>query len=75
MKAAMMNSSDIGLSRNMRKDPPDIIKDLRKLSSNIGPKTKARIKGVGSYPNFFIKNPTTPKKIITPTSNTVLLRL
>ncbi len=70
-----MKKADIGLSTKIPKDPPDIISDRRKLSSNIGPRTKARIKGAGSKANFFIKNPIIPKKIITPISKTVLLRL
>jgi hypothetical protein len=64
--------ADIGLSKNMRKEPKDRTKDRRKCSSNIGPKMKARIRGVDSYEYFFIRKPTIPKKIMTPISKTVV---
>jgi hypothetical protein len=44
----------IGLVKKIRELPPDMSRDWRKFCSRIGPSTKVRTKGAGSYMNFFI---------------------
>ena len=41
--------------KNMEKSPWDMIRDLRRLFSISGPRTKARTSGAPSYSNFFMR--------------------
>jgi len=51
--AKSKKTREYGLDTKMPKLPLDRIRDCRKDSSNIGPKTNAIIKGGASRPNFF----------------------
>ena len=49
----------------------DMMSDLLRLFSSIGPRTKARISGAGSMPKRFIRYPARPKTIVARTSLTL----
>jgi hypothetical protein len=59
----------------MEKLPSEMMRERRRLSSTIGPRTMARIRGAASYPKYLIMRPTIPKINITTTSPRLLFRL
>jgi len=56
---------EIGRVMKISKLPLEMIRDPRKDSSNLVPKTKAMINGVASNLNFLKAYPSTPKVTIT----------
>ena len=62
--AVIKKPSEMGLVTKIEKSPWDIISERRRDVSSFCPRTKARIMGAPSYPNFFIKNPKIPKMSI-----------
>ena len=75
MIAILMKIAEIGRAKKMRKLPLERRSDWRRFVSTIGPRTKARIKGAGSYSNFLKRYPNSPKIIMTSTSKVLFLRL
>ncbi len=70
-KAKRRNPKEIGLWTKINGFPREMIRDCLKAFSSMGVSTRAKIKGAGSYLNFFMIYPTKPKKIIMPTSMTL----
>jgi hypothetical protein len=52
MTVMNISIADIGRVKKIRKLPPEIKSDWRRFTSTIGPRTRARHNGAGSYSNF-----------------------
>ncbi len=63
-----MNPKEMGLVTKINGLPREMINDCLNAFSSIGARISARINGAGSYLNFFIRYPISPKKIKNPTS-------
>lgn len=63
--AANVKTAEMGRVMKIKKPLSEMIRDCRNAASIIGPRTSAKTSGAGSYSNFFIRYPTTPKNIMT----------
>lgn len=75
MMAKMIVTAAMGRLKKIEKLPFERVRDCRRFDSNIGPRTKARMSGAGSYSNFLKRYPTIPKINMTRTSKILFLRL
>ena len=63
--AATAKTAERGRVMKIKGLPSEMIRDCRNALSIMGARTRAKTSGAGSYSNFYIRYPTTPKDAMT----------